>query len=116
MEVCLDPNGFFKDKEVPTENLIEAAGIIPEWIFQGYLLGETDMYESINTRYGFPMCDMSGGTVNNSDEGIYKYPGDPELHPIVRWENDKQVVFMYQYAIMSFIDKATQEVRVTRVD
>lgn len=116
MEVCVDPNGHYKSFNVPNERLIAACGVIPEWIMEGYLLGETDMYQAIYDRYGFPMCDMTGGAVNNSDEGIYKYPGDPELHPIVRWESDTQVAFMYEHAIMSFVDKATQVVRVTRVD
>lgn len=94
---------------VPDRALLEACGMILYWIVED---DSDTLQEQVNKNYQFGMYEMKGGTV--TPEGIYEYPEDPPLYPLVKWERGDEVAYMYPHAIMSFIHKGVTFV--TRVD
>jgi hypothetical protein len=103
----VDPTDHFSDVE--PEYLVDACGLIPYWID---VTTEDSFQKQVDDNYGFGLFEMKGGEVDAN--GVYRYPEDPDLFPLVKWERDGEVAYMYQYAIMSFIKDG--EVFVTRVD
>jgi hypothetical protein len=110
----VDPTSHFKG--VPQSRLVEALGIVPSFV--AYAAVEAPevtaraVLDAMAEAYGFYMGDMEGGTVDA--EGVYQYPDDPPLYPLVRWKLDDVTVYMYQYAIVAVQDKDTTIV--TRMD
>ena len=103
--VKVDPTSHFKG--VPQSRLVEALGIVPSFV--AYAAVEAPeataraVLDAMAEVYGFYMGDMEGGSVDA--EGVYSYPDDPPLYPLVRWKLDDDVtVYMYQFAIVAVKD------------
>lgn len=103
----IDPLNRFMD--VDPQRLIEACGLIPHWID---VTNEDSFQKQIDDNYGFGLYEMNGGEVG--EDGVYRYPEDPDLYPYLKWERDGEVAYMYSHAIMSFVKDG--RVFVTRVD
>jgi hypothetical protein len=73
MNVSPDPLGHFT--RVPTNQIVEACGIIPHWVLE-YAQGNHTMplIDYLSLVYGFPVHEMRGVTI--TPEGIFQYPGD----------------------------------------
>jgi len=116
IKIHLDPTGAFA-KATP-EALLDACGYVALWMHEAQVIEDEHQPESlwdyIDECYGFPMCLMSGGSID--ENGIYNYPGDPALPPVAKWITDNEMIYMYQYAILAFVDRKTGVARVTRVD
>jgi hypothetical protein len=112
--VKVDPTSHFKG--VPQARLLGALGIVPSFVaYAANVAPETTaraMMDAMGEAYGFYMGDMEGGTVDA--EGVYSYPEDEPLYPLVRWKLDDVTVYMYQYAIVAVQDKDTTII--TRMD
>jgi len=80
---------------------------------QAEMLG-MGLREVINEHYGYPTYQFKGGEL--LDNGIYKYPEDPDLYPLCRVETDAETIFMYDYEMVAIRNKTTDEYYVTRVD
>ena len=112
--VKVDPTGQYK--KVPKQRLVDALGIVPSFV--SYAAVEAPeataraVLDAMAEAYGFYMGDMEGGTVDA--EGVYQYPDDPPLYPLVRWTLDNVTVYMYQFAIVAVQDEDTTIV--TRMD
>jgi len=113
--VKVDPTGQYKN--VARHRLVDALGIVPSFV--SYAAVEATeptaraVLDAMAEAYGFYMGDMEGGTVDA--EGVYQYPDDPPLYPLVRWKLDDDVtVYMYQFAIVAVQDKDTTII--TRMD
>ncbi len=104
----LDPNKRFQ--KVNPERLAESLGLIPDFITED----TDDVIQTALDRYGFHLGGDMGGTI--LDDGTYKYPGDPELHPLSRCEAGGKVIFVYDYGIISFVDAETKEAVTYRFD
>ena len=101
--------------------LVEACGLIPYFVLEAATVapeGAAGVLEAMNNAYGFAIgINLTGGTV--SDEGVYRYPEDPDLYPIARFDVDGPEgaiasVFIYQCAIVAVRDN--KETLVTRMD
>lgn len=100
--VELDPNDHYEGQVTH-----EMLGFLPFWV------GEWVAYKTNNVadlptlrehmaiRYGFDdLTRPMGGVI--SDDHIYKYPGDPGLHPLAVMHTPVGDVFQYPYAIIAF--------------
>ena len=125
MKIKLDPTGHHNRKsttdaqrEDVRRKLVMALGIVPVFVDDAYKAAGEDatveeMHKGTTGAYQWYIGDMEGGTIN--DEGVYQYPEDPDLHPLVEWSLDSGTkVYMYQYAIVAFTDGETT--KVTRMD
>jgi hypothetical protein len=93
--ITVDPTGHFDGVE--QERLFQAAGYLPGWVLS--CPDDYDMERWVREQYQFPAMDMSG---TMTDDGIYKYPEDPDLHPMFKMWNHETTVYFYQHAIISF--------------
>ena len=104
--VTVDPlNGY---PEAKPRALFDATGLIP------YFVAEASEEETAKTAlatmnqvYGFGLGDDynmldHGGKVDH--DGRYKYPGDPELVPLVQFETTYVTVWVYEYGLVAVTD------------
>lgn len=109
VEITLDPNDKFP-KTNPS-HLIEAMGILPLWIDPA---DERPMREQFNAKYNFGIHEMKGGKIG--EDGSYKYPGDPILHPIAKATLRDETIYFYQYAMVGIVNTKTSDTFMTRMD
>lgn len=62
--------------------------------------------------YGFPMLEISGGTIGA--DGLYSYPEDPDLQPLAKIEFESCVYWQYDYGIVAIVSES--ETYITRMD
>ena len=106
----LDP--LKKYNPVLDSQLIEGLGILPLWLAQGKQLGE-DAKTALTRRYQFYTgCDIEGGRIDA--EGVYRYPGDPPLYPVMKVSDEKETVYFYPYAIVAVVNE--EGTWITRMD
>jgi len=103
----IDPNSKFPN--VSPIHLLELCGLIPAWVSDD---PELSFQEQVIGSYGFPAQAITGSVVDA--DGTYRYPGDPLLHPIAKWQRGGEVMYMYEYAVVAFIKDGVTFV--TRVD
>lgn len=107
MTRTIDPNNKFPG--VSGIALINACGLIPMWVES--VDEDQSIKDSVIAAYQFPTYKFEGEVLA---DGTYRYPGDPDLHPIVSWTRGDETVFMYQHAIIAFI--TGDDVFITRMD
>ena len=115
----VDPTGYFETKGATKPRLIEALGIVPAFVAEAATHGTPSeatprsVLDDMAKAYGFYMGDMEGGVV--TPEGIYQYPEDPDLHPLIQWTlDDSVVIYMYEHAIIALTDG--ERTIITRMD
>ena len=108
IQYIIDPLNKFPFTE--PEVLMEAVGLIPTFINP---LAEDVMEEAL-INYGMSICPMTGGVVNK--EGVYQYPGDPDLYPITRCKVGGKTIYIYSYGIIAFVADNSGETVVHRFD
>jgi hypothetical protein len=98
----LDPNKQFT--EVPDQHLIDCMGVLPIWCITAQNSNPNGIQSQVEKMYGFPTGEMTGGEI--AEDGSYKYPEDPVMHPIasMRLELANTDVLFYQHAMIAFKD------------
>lgn len=124
MRISLDPTGHYTDgladskREAMERRLVMALGIVPQFVLEAVEKLEAPLtvesfYKALCSEYQYYLGPMEGGTVDAS--GVYQYPEDPDLYPLVSWEVGEGVTtYMYQYAIVAVTDGTTT--LITRMD
>ena len=111
----LDPTGYWKrnNSKATDTNLLDTGGLLVAWLNDAAEEGE-DLREGLDKRYGFGLYEIKGGKVG--DQGIFSYPGDPDLHPTFKFETqDGQRFYMYPHSICAF-ERPGEPIFVTRMD
>ncbi len=103
----IDPHNYFKD--VSSERLVQACGILPHFIHD-----RKDVVETALKRYRFPVNPFSGYEIY--DNGTYQYPGDPALHPLMTCVAGGKEIFIYEHSWIAFRDLETKETIMYRMD
>lgn len=88
--------------------LVELAGLIPHWAATYHHTCGT-LREYFERCYTFGLSYHDGGAVvldqlGNGD-GVYNYPEDPPLYPIMKIETGDAICYVYEYGLISFIEK-----------
>ena len=94
-------------REECLEHAIEWCGLIPEFIqaaVYAETLGAEQFMDKMCEEYGFGRHEM-GGELSDSG-GIYRYPDDPDMYPIVMFmiPDCKVDVYVYNYGIVAVED------------
>jgi hypothetical protein len=90
----------------------EELGMLPIWaINRDYI--DLPLKDALEIQYGFPLCEISGGTL--TPDGAYRYPGEPPLEPLIRIDRGKERFYQYPHAIVALID-STGKHFITRMD
>ena len=97
MKTTIDPNKAYTGN--PDHLLLEACGFIPFWVREWSDMPTTQtLKDYLIARYGFGFHKM-GGTV--TETGVYQYPEDPDLDPLIAMDTDEGTLYMYEYAIVA---------------
>ena len=113
----LDPRGQFTN--VKPEYLIAGCGLIPYFVYDAFEVAPSgspeDIYTNMVSSYGFGDMRHEGGTVD-SETGVYNYPEDPPMNPLLKIGSTMSdvVVYIYQYAIITVTDNT--DTIVSRMD
>ena len=112
VELVIDPHNYWPDTY--PDDLVEGLGILPYWAIS--VEGEETFAERFKRQYGFWVGRVDKGKTHVTDEGIYQYPEDPDLYPIMKMEEEREVCYFYQYALVAIVNKEDDGVFVTRMD
>lgn len=100
----IDPTGHYTKLNVPPQNLVEAIGIIPSFIQEEECV---DTHAMALEAYGMGNAVIDGGIIK--ENGIYVYPGDPELIPFTYVKAGGYDIYTYEYGIISFVMEDEEE-------
>lgn len=103
-----------KYPEAPENAFIEACGLLTPWIIEGIENKEHDMWKHLEDSYGFGMFEIE--QVKISDEGIWSYPGDEDLHPLMTFEGNNINVHIYEYGMVAIKESNSNDFKCTRMD
>ena len=94
----IDPTSHYSDNK--PEVLAEACGIVPAF-FQHENTPKTikQLLQEACGYYGFPASESDGGNVD--ELGVYRYPSDPELYPLMQSLVCGIMVNIYEYGLVS---------------
>lgn len=113
MKMHLDPMKHWLG-QVPQERLEQVVSpVITNWAYIAFMKNRS-MKDVINEHYGYPTHEFKGGELLTN--GIYKYPEDPDLYPIISYDIGDEVIFYYEHEMLGIYNKVTDERYVTRVD
>ncbi len=87
-------------------------GLIPDWLSNDNY-SELTATKALSEQYVFGINEIKESIV--TEDGIMKYPGDPDLYPIAKITRKEEVVYQYWYGIIAIIDKDGNSF-VTRMD
>lgn len=87
-------------------------GIIPDWLSND-IYSELTAKKALSEQYIFGFHEIKKSTV--TEDGIMKYPGDPDLYPLAKITRKDEIVYQYFYGIVAIIDKDCNSF-VTRMD
>ena len=91
--------------DAPKEHLVESLGLLPHWVVEYNLLGESDIVQYMTKRYGFGDLYRFGGEIVNY--GVYKsnYEDDEDLEYVGKMDTKDGTVYFYPYAITALPTK-----------
>ena len=81
------------------EHLVESLGLLPHWVVEYNMLGESDIVQYMTKRYGFGELYNFRGTVTK--DGLYQSPHeeDEDLEYVGKMQTKDGTVYFYPYAI-----------------
>jgi len=98
------------------EGILDSCGIIGHWLWEAEVLevSPQDLPRHILNNYGFPVSPMKGGSF---DKEVYKYPGDPDMYPMMTiiMNDGINVIHLYQYGMVAFFGGAESSPHSTKV-
>ena len=100
-KMTFDPMEKFQ--HIPIRHLFDACGYLIPWALDENCNRMTikQCYEHF---YKFGMNNTPGTEVDK-ETGVWKYPGDPDLYPIMRMTRGDEVIYFYQHALVAWFDK-----------
>lgn len=95
-------------------DIINNSYLLTTWAEQGEQ-DDLNFYETFNHYYQFGLHEMTGGVIDQTT-GIYQYPEDTPLKPIVELRNQfGEACYIYDYGIVGIV-KADGTTFVCRMD
>ena len=85
--------------DAPKEHLVESLGLLPHWVVEYNMLGESDIVQYMTERYGFGELYKFEGTV--TEDGRWQSPHEEEedLEYVGKMQTKDGTVYFYPYAI-----------------
>ena len=111
LKILIDPLDENLSPKFNYRQMTEACGIIPHWIRR---LNHASIKERLLESYPYFSGEMVGGALHR--DGTYTYPEDPDLFPLMSFESDTEICFIYVYGIVGIFNKEDGTTWVTRMD
>ena len=114
LRVIIDPTNHY---DVDEHALVEACGFLPLWAVHHELFNmpvKDAMEYAYRKQAGVPeLFPMTGGQVD--ENGVYHYPEDPDLNPLMKIERMDETMWIYPYGIVCF-ENFDDSTFITRMD
>lgn len=105
----LDPLAKFNYQP---EEIYHILGLLPGWVMNEEFM-DKPLKEALDKQYGFGLYESSGQTI--TADGVYQYPEDPDLYPLIKIQRKDETFYQYQYAMVAIVQKDGSTF-VTRMD
>lgn len=116
MTFYLDPTGHYREKGAEPSELLEALGMLPFFAHAAHKKSPRTPKEALDLmgrEYRFPFAEDIGATIDNA--GIWQYPGDPPLHPVMTCKINATVrVHIYPHSLVAVV--GPKKTLTTRMD
>lgn len=109
VHIHVDPLNEFT--HISGKKLLEACGFLPGWVVADKFL-HLPLQEALDKQYCCGLFPMEGEITK---EGIFTYPGDPDLHPFLKINRGDEIFYQYRNAIVGIVNEKG-EVYITRMD
>ncbi len=109
LAITTDPHNKYPKRS--PQHLTEMCGLLWAWIVHNT---HESMKDRLITSYPFYSGEMTGGALNL--EGVYTYPGDPDLYPLMMFETHTEVCFVFEYGIVGVVNRTDGCTWVARMD
>ena len=109
--VLIDPNEHYPNVE--PRRLMAICGYLLPWALDENL-DEYPIKVAYEKMYPFGMFPMNGGSIDK-DTGVFSYPGDDDMYPVVKVMRGPETIYIYEHAIICWYN-AQDELFVTRMD
>ena len=95
-----------------TNDAPEILGMLPIWALNHEFF-HLPLKDALAEQYGMPLYEISGGTLDAN--GVYRYPGDKPLKPLIRIDRGDETFYQYDYAIVAILSPGS-DAYITRMD
>ena len=85
--------------DAPKEHLVESLGLLPHWVVEYNMLGESDIVQYMTERYGFGELYKFEGTVTEDGRWQSPHEDDEDLEYVGKMQTKEGTVYFYPYAI-----------------
>ncbi len=85
--------------DAPKEHLVESLGLLPHWVVEYNMLGESDIVQYMTERYGFGELYKFEGTVTEDGRWQSPHEEDEDLEYVGKMQTKDGTVYFYPYAI-----------------
>lgn len=100
IKMTIDPLNKFNDYDL--NSIYDMLGTLPYWAINPKYL-DKPLKEALDNQYGFGLYESTGQTI--TEDGIYKYPKDPDSYPLIKIERKDETFYQYLHAIISIVQK-----------
>jgi hypothetical protein len=98
----------------PSGMTLQICGFIPGWIQDSYFGaledGAKGAFERVLEHYYGHFMPSASMTGTVTKDGVYKYPEDPDLYPLVSFEGEAETLYQYDFGIVAIVDNESREV------
>ena len=91
--------------DAPKEHLVESLGLLPHWVVEYNMLGESDIVQYMTERYGFGELYKFEGTVTEDGRWQSPHEEDEDLEYVGKTDTKDGTVYFYPYAITALPTK-----------
>ena len=96
MIMTLDPTGHYSEKKISLAKLVDAIGILPDFVHGPEPTMSANMEE--NYQFFHSWSDPEGASVA---DGCFLYPGDPAQYPLARLEGGEETIYIYPHSFVA---------------
>lgn len=96
----LDPLAKFT--HVDDEYIKQSLGLLPGWVVNSEF-ENVPLKKALNDQYGFGMYENEEASID--ENGVYKYPSDEDLYPLVKIIRGNEIFYQYEYALIAIVQK-----------
>jgi len=97
----IDPLNKFNHMSL--NEIKETLGMLPFWVVNPNHF-DLSLKEALTLQYGFGGLYQSTGQTITKD-GVYQYPEDPDLYPLIKIERGESTFYQYQYGLIAIVQK-----------
>lgn len=110
IDIVVDPLGHYS--KIPSRKIAFSCGILPVWVIKPEYIN-LPLLKTLKLQYHFPIHELDGATV--ADDGIFKYPNDPDQYPLIKIQRGKETFYQYEHAMIAIVQEDGSSY-VTRMD